>query len=214
MDGTLLYKILPGSPEFSDVAKGDEPEPTYLLELDHDICITGDSEFADPRERFSIIHLLGDGHEKILNRLINQRVHINIAESFAAHTGHHHAPLVVRLENISPDLTVRDEGGSAIVIVRGFYLALRDGSGEEASQFIVPERRNTGPFSSGAMSRFYGNLKEPLQLIDVRDLGPSTYTAHYRYQANSSVCHGRAEVTTTQRDGRNYILRIRALDGC
>jgi hypothetical protein len=41
LTGELQLKILPGPPEYEDVQSGDIPEPTYLLELDADICLEG-----------------------------------------------------------------------------------------------------------------------------------------------------------------------------
>ena len=59
LSGVVRYVVFPGPPNFEDVQKGDEPEATYLLVLDHPICTRGD-EFSDPTRPFDTIHLVGN----------------------------------------------------------------------------------------------------------------------------------------------------------
>jgi hypothetical protein len=97
--------------------------------------------------------------------------------------------------------------------VRAFYAALCAGNGSSAASQIVPEKRSTGPFSAGAISRFYGRLAEPLRLTSVTPEG-SAYRVTYRYSAGRSRCNGVAVVRVSNRGGRDLISSIRSLSGC
>jgi Domain of unknown function (DUF4431) len=94
--GTLSHQIFPGAPNFEDVRKGDAREPAYILTLD-----------ADAGESFDRIQLLPDDARadptlsRTLRRLVGKRVSVQGASAFGAHTGHHHAPLLVSVENIT-----------------------------------------------------------------------------------------------------------------
>jgi len=211
--GRLEFVVFPGSPNFANVRKGDYPEPTYILRLSDPICITGD-DFADPSRMFSTIHLVpSDPTAGALRALVGREVDVTLKEPMAANTGHHHAPLVAWVETVSKAADMTAEYGTAATTVRGFYDALAAGSGEQASAFIVPERRN-GPFSPSAMTAFYGGLLEPLQVISIDPSGPRTFLVRYQFRSRAGRCNGRAIVSTVSRGGANYILSIRALDRC
>ena len=98
-------------------------------------------------------------------------------------------------------------------VVRSFYGALGAGDGGTASSYVVPEKRG-GAYSPAAMSRFYAGLPEPLRLTGIGPGEGGTYRVSYRYSAGRSRCNGWAIVRVTQRNGRNFIRSIRALDGC
>ena len=96
-----------------------------------------------------------------------------------------------------------------------FYEALAVGQGALAAAFVVPEKRESGPLSGEALSAFYGGLKTPLQLVDVRALGEDEYEALYTYEtAAGRWCNGRAVVRTVKRDDGNLIAAVEARNGC
>jgi hypothetical protein len=103
----------------------------------------------------------------------------------------------------SPDLTVR-----------AFYAALGRGDGEEASALVVPEKRTSRAFSSGAMSRFYGALPQRIRLTRLSPLSSRSFRVAYRYSAGSASCNGEAIVTLDSRGNQSLIQSIRALNGC
>ena len=105
----------------------------------------------------------------------------------------------------------RAAGGEGVV--RAFYAALGAGNGAAAASQVIPEKRSRGPFSAGAISRFYGHLPEPLRLKSVTPAG-GAYRVTYRYSAGRSHCNGVAVVRLTKRDGRDLIGSIRSLSGC
>src|SRR5262245_58908661 len=220
--GTLTYRIFPGPPNYQDVRKGDAPEPTYVLALDVPVCGSGDA-FLDPKAPFDRIQvspagtvqdtptMLGD-----LRRLIGRRVVAEGVSAFGAHTGHHHAPLVLLVTRVAAAVEDPTKAyGTAMTTVRGFYLALQAGDGEEAARFVIPGRRVSGPLSASVLASFYGSLVESLNLIEVVAVGPNEYRVRYTYVApGQRRCNGDATVRTTRVNDMNLIESIRTASGC
>ena len=225
LSGKLTYVVYPGPPNYDSVLRGDTPEPAYILELTSVICLKGDDGFANPDERFRVVHLWSTSTEisRKLKSFVNKNVTVQLKEPFAAHTAHHRAPLVagimsVQLEavkrNASRTMDFIDEYGTAATTIRAFYSALEDGQGEIAASYIVPEKRTFPAFVGENLTRFYGGLVKPLQLINIAQADAEIYTVRYTFATKSKVCDGLATVTTTVRNGRNFILSIKPLNGC
>lgn len=106
------------------------------------------------------------------------------------------------------------QGGEGEATVRAFYSALGTGNGALASAQIVPEKRQSRAFSPDAISTYYGRLPEPLRLTGIEPVSGGVYRVSYRYSSGRSRCNGSAVVNLTNRDGRNLIRSIRALNGC
>lgn len=104
--------------------------------------------------------------------------------------------------------------GTATSTIRAFYSALGSGEGGVAASMVVPEKTASGPFSAKELTRYYGNMRSAIELLSVSPRGANAHTVRYKYAVTRTVCNGRAVVEMTKRDGRNYIARIRALDGC
>lgn len=214
LSGRLNYRIFAGPPGYEDVQKGDTPEPGYILKLPSPICLTGD-DFADPENMFHEVQLVEtDATAGQLARLKERDVSVALERPMAAHTGHHHRPLVAWVSSISPNGDITEEYGTAASTVRAFYHALAAGDGETAAGFVVAEKRVSGPLSGHALTRFYSNLAEPLKLVDIQPVGRDRYKVLYTFKAMASLCHGAAIVTTTRRSGVSQIKSIRALNGC
>jgi len=98
--------------------------------------------------------------------------------------------------------------------IRAFYSVLEDGQGEIASSYIVPEKRSIPAFVGANLTKFYGGLVKPIQLIDIAQTNATSYTVKYTFATKSKVCDGAANIITTVRDGRNFILSIKPLNGC
>ena len=104
------------------------------------------------------------------------------------------------------------DGRSAVA---GFYGALGRGDGIDAARFLIPEKRGRGPFSAAAMERFYGGLKRPLRLTDVRQVGTTTLRARYTFVTQAgAVCNGDSVVAVRPTREGALIESIRALSGC
>src|SRR5262245_24317501 len=171
-EGTLSYSIFAGPPNYEDVRKGDAPEPTYILKLNAPICTTGD-ESLNPEKRFDKIQVYAaeSGTEarflsRDLRRFVGKQVVVEGNSPFAAHTPHHHAPLLLPITKIAMPYDPKKGYGTAMTTVQAFYLALGAGDGDEASKFVVPEKRASGAFSPGALTNFYSRLIFPLTIID------------------------------------------------
>ena len=99
--------------------------------------------------------------------------------------------------------------------VLAFYRALSSADGESASAFVVPEKRGSGAFNEQNISKFFGNMRQPLQLTELRLMNGELFKVRYRYEtSNGQICDGYAEVLTTNQYGRTFIKRIKALNGC
>jgi|1186.fasta_scaffold40941_2 hypothetical protein len=126
------------------------------------------------------------------------------------------AARVAERATTEPRKPVSIPGGSGTgeATVRAFYGALGRGNGAAASSQVIPEKRSSGAYSPGAMSRFYGRLAEPIRLTSVVPLAGGTYRVKYHYSAGRSRCNGSAIVRLTSRGGRDLIHSIQALNGC
>ena len=79
---------------------------------------------------------------------------------------------------------------------------------------MVEEKRRKRPFSARELGRFYGSLREPLELISIEPSGTDRFAVRYRYASKSSRCDGAAIVRTAERGGRVFIQAIKAEGGC
>lgn len=219
LSGTLSFAIFAG-PTYEDVTKGDIPEPTYILELDEPQCFTGDDDLAaEGKVPTAHLYVAGDGHPELwqqLRMLIGRHVRASGRQPFAAITGHHHAPVVMAIDSITAE---HEDAlwyqGTPATTVMAFYEALEVGQGGVAAEFVVPDKRRSGPLSADALTSFYGQLRTPLDFVDLWPLGENEYEALYTYEtANGRFCSGRAVVTTTKVDDRNLIAGIEAKNGC
>lgn len=218
LTGILDYAIFPGPPNFKDVQGGDAPEPNFILRLSAPICIAGDT-FADPEKPFKAVQVMEtDATAGRLRPWLHSAVTLTLKGPMAAETGHHHEPLVAWVTMAQLAGPVPEGGivetGTAATTVRSFYEALGAGQGEVASLMVAPEKRGIPAFTASAMSRFYGDLREPIRLAEFNQSGPDTFAVRYRYATTARACDGRAIVTTSSRAGTTYIESIRALDGC
>ena len=215
LEGHLSFRIFAGPPGFQDVQKGDTPEPGYVLALRAPICIEGDDDFADPDYLFDEVQLVPtEETDAAMRALDDTDVAVDLRDPMPAMTGHHHRPLLAWVTAIRPLTAAPEEIGSASAVVEAFYLALGQGAGALAAQFVVPEKTVKGPFSPDAMTRFYGGLAEPLRLLSVEQTGPDRFRVHYRFRGAGGTCDGRATVSTVTRDGRHFIQSIKAENGC
>lgn len=215
LSGTLSRPVFPGSPGFTDVAQGDEPDPAYILTLDNPVCAVGD-EFIKPDDRIETVHLVptDDGAWfDDMNRYIGMHVVVGGREPYGAHTRYHRAPLLMMAVSVKPLETLRgSEAGLAAV--QAFYTALAAGDGASATGNVVAEKRQKGPLSAKALQSFYGNLKEPLMLVSVTPVSQGRYRAIYRFKAASTACNGSSLVSVKRVGGIDLISAIRSETGC
>jgi len=217
--GALAYRIFAGPPNYDDVRKGDTPEPAYILTLNAPVCATGDEFIDRPFDRIQIYpaEVEGAGHAlwRDLRQLAGKRVSVEGRSAFGAHNGHHHAPLLLPIIRLAIAFDPTKAYGTAMTTVQAFYMALGAADGEEASKFLVPEKRNSGPLSARAISTFYSKLIVPLALVDIVPLGGDQYRVRYSYVASGAGrCNGEAVVRTTRINGMNLIESIKSSSDC
>lgn len=98
ISGMLEEKTFPGPPNYESVAHGDEAETGFYLKLNNPICTVGEASSPDayPQERVAIIQLnLNQAGYKNVRQLIDRQVTLS-GELYAAHTAHHHAPVIIQ----------------------------------------------------------------------------------------------------------------------
>jgi len=220
-EGALSYRIFAGPPNYEDVRKGDTPEPAYILSLGAPICATGD-EFIDPGKSFDKIQIYpaesnGSGHAlwRDLRQLAGKRVSVEGKSAFGAHDGHHHAPLLLPITAVAIAFDPKKAYGTAMTTVQAFYMALGAADGEEASKFLVPDKRNSGPLSARAITTFYSKLIVPLALVDIVPLGGDQYRVRYSYVASGAGrCNGESVVRTIRMNGMNLIESVKSSSDC
>lgn len=94
--GTLRRETFPGPPNFESVGRGDRPETGYYLHLASPVCTVADSNNdAVPGARLVQLVLDSAGYARLRPRL-GRRVQLR-GILFAAMSGHHHAPVVMRV---------------------------------------------------------------------------------------------------------------------
>lgn len=104
LSGILSQHVYPGPPGYEDVAQGDTPERTFVVTLPEPVCIDDGGDFADPDTHFDAVQVAANDPRvrQRLRRAIGTRVTLS-GEGFAAHTGHHHLPLVVLVDRLHLD---------------------------------------------------------------------------------------------------------------
>ena len=96
--------------------------------------------------------------------------------------------------------------------VTAFYEALGRADGSAASQRVIPEKRAHGPLAADAITQFYSQLSEPLQLLSISQLDRRTVHARYHYRTAKGVtCDGEAVVTTRPTEHEWLIEQVRAM---
>ncbi len=97
VSGKLERLTFPGLPNYESVRSGDEAETGFYLKLSTPICTVGDKSdgTAYPVSKVSLIQLILDSTQYTTLRPFLSR-HLEIRGTLmAAHTGHHHAPVLI-----------------------------------------------------------------------------------------------------------------------
>lgn len=96
LTGVLRLHTFPGPPNYESVSAGDTAETGYYLHLSKPVCTVGagESEALDDVRLVQLV--LTDGGFKKLRPKVGRRVTVS-GTLFAAVTGHHHAPLLLRV---------------------------------------------------------------------------------------------------------------------
>jgi len=103
LHGSLIRKTFPGPPNYSDIHKGDRAETYFLLNLDSPICLDMDKSGPDLRPSQKNVRtvqlILEEGTYERFKPLLGKEV-VARGSLFAAHTGHHHTPVLLTVSNL------------------------------------------------------------------------------------------------------------------
>jgi hypothetical protein len=92
-----------------------------------------------------------------------------------------------------------------------FYSYLSHADGNNAAALVIPEKRGIGPFNESNISNFFGQMLEPLSILEIRRIDTDNLIVKYQYKKlNGKYCLTDAQVKTTYRYGRTLIERINA----
>ncbi|MFP5295862.1 MAG: DUF4431 domain-containing protein [Alphaproteobacteria bacterium] len=95
LSGVLTVQLFAGPPNYESIAGGDAEERAFILELPRRLCAT-DGEFISPATSFDRVQVSASDEAVlgVLRAAVGSTVTVR-GEAFGAHTGHHHAPLVL-----------------------------------------------------------------------------------------------------------------------
>jgi hypothetical protein len=104
LHGTLIRKTLAGPPNYADIRHGDRAETFLFLNLDRPICVDEDKSEPDLNPKQTNIRrvqlvLFGTGAYDKYKALVGKRV-VAAGTLFGWHTGHHHTPVLLTVNNI------------------------------------------------------------------------------------------------------------------
>lgn len=100
LTGKLRRETFPGRPNYESVANGDEAETGFYLSLESPICTVGDSG-ADRVAFESVLEIqlvLSEKQYAMLRSRLGEKIGL-CGQLFSAHTGHHHADVLMRVSN-------------------------------------------------------------------------------------------------------------------
>ena len=102
--GRLTIQLFAGPPNYESIANGDAEESALILELPARQCAADGGMFIDPTDTFDRVQIstLKPDLMRVLSSAVGRQVTVR-GEAFGAHTGHHHAPLVM----LATEVTVR-----------------------------------------------------------------------------------------------------------
>jgi len=100
--GKLTTQLFAGPPNYESIADGDAEERAFILELQARQCANDGGQFLEQDQSFDRVHL--SSMEPALLRILSAAVGRDVTvtgEAFGSHTGHHHAPVVMMVEQVA-----------------------------------------------------------------------------------------------------------------
>ena len=101
LTGVLRVQLFAGPPNYESIAQGDAEERAFILELPERLCASG-GEFISATLPVDRVHVSTTDRAilGVLNATVGKTVTVR-GEAFGAHTGHHHAPLVLMASQVT-----------------------------------------------------------------------------------------------------------------
>lgn len=102
--GRVIRRTYPGPPSFESVARGDRPERVLVLALTEPACMAEDKADRDRMSpaiaRITEVQLAATAQD--LGGIAPGRILRVTGKVFAAHTGHHHTPIILEQVRVEP----------------------------------------------------------------------------------------------------------------
>ncbi|GAB6844109.1 hypothetical protein JCM2811A_31110 [Methylorubrum rhodinum] len=102
--GRLIRRTYPGPPNYESVARGDRPETVLVLALTKPACMAEDKTDRDGTSpaiaRITEVQLAATTRD--LGGIKPGRALRVTGQAFAAHTGHHHTPIILGDVRVEP----------------------------------------------------------------------------------------------------------------
>jgi hypothetical protein len=119
-------------------------------------------------------------------------------------------------DNAAPQTaSVEDTLTPAATVVKQFYAALAQDDGGTASALVIPEKRDSGPLSADAITKYYAGFQTPLHVTAEQDMGASGVMVAYHYaDADGAQCSATVMVQTAQDGSASpWITGIKVIKG-
>lgn len=105
LTGVLERRTYPGPPNYESVRRGDRPEVGYYLRLRRPVCAVAGAPDAPDQGAVTGVREVQLVAEPAMFAWLRRRVGRVVSARgalFSAHTGHHHAPLLLQVRAIDP----------------------------------------------------------------------------------------------------------------
>jgi hypothetical protein len=99
--GRLTLRHMPGPPNFESIRQGDEDRLTLILVLPESVCIDDGGDFADPKKRFTTVHIWSQ--DPTVGRTLKESVGKVVTvtgDGYASNNAMHYAPLVLEAKSV------------------------------------------------------------------------------------------------------------------
>ncbi|HVW66725.1 MAG TPA: hypothetical protein VHA78_03245 [Candidatus Peribacteraceae bacterium] len=120
------------------------------------------------------------------------------------------------ISNVNPVVAagvVRADNQSKVIMA--FYDALTRGDGTTAVQFIVPEKQETGNYTSNGMSTYWSEVDIPLAITGEMPFDGTDWAVSYTYKPKGGMmCSDTAKVSLEMQNGTWFISKIVPEKGC
>jgi hypothetical protein len=102
LKGTIKRRTFAGPPNYESVAKGDQPEVMWVLQLARPICVSASGDRKDEKNvsKLQLVFTGAEGYRRYRS-FVGKRVMVN-GTLFSAQTGHHYTRVLLTVTNISP----------------------------------------------------------------------------------------------------------------
>lgn len=102
LTGTMKRHTFPGPPNYESVVKGDAAEIVWVLHLAKPVCVSANNDSEEEKNVSDLQLVFEEGQKQYdrYRRLLGRRVSVT-GTLFHAQTGHHHARVLLTVQEIT-----------------------------------------------------------------------------------------------------------------